>query len=138
MFILLATFLISESIVGVNNVYKKIWNGWDNPRAVTLDKMFEFEINKSVPTLFFHFGYAGESRMANFWQTAFTDPVEPLKGWNYTIDTTGNPQQMCDVNHYYPEVRLVTSDANLSKNLMELCPNEKFTIELENPIFPEN
>lgn len=136
--LILTFYLFSESIVGVNKVHQKILGGWDNPRAVTLDKMFEKEINNKIPTMFFHFGYAGESRMANFWLTAFANPIEPLKGWNYTIDTTGDPMQLCSVNDYYPALTIVTSDYSLEESLAKLCPEEKFIVELEPPLFPSN
>lgn len=129
------TFTISETIVGTNRVWQKIWNGWDNPRAKTINSMLNHEIDNRNPTLFFHHGYAGESMMANFWLTAFANPIDPIKGWNYTIDTTGDPKQMCDVNAYYPLVTIVTSDNRLESELLNLCPEQKFVIKLEPPLY---
>lgn len=126
-------FFASESMVPSNNVWQKIWRGWENPRSSTLSLVLEQEIDRKNPTMFFHYGYAGDAMLANFWLTAFSDPVEPLKGWNYTIDTAGDVQQICDVNAYYPEVTIVTSDSKLEELLTQTCPNEEFTIKLEVP-----
>jgi hypothetical protein len=85
--------------------------------------------------MFFHYGYAGDAMLANFWLNAFIDPAEPLKGWNYTIDTAGDVKQLCDVNAYYPEVNLVTSDSALEGLLNQACPDEKFNIILKPSLF---
>lgn len=127
-------FLYSETIVSTNRVIPKILRGWENPRALVMNKVLEQTIDRKNPTMFFHYGYGGDARMANFWLTAFADPVEPLKGWNYTIDPTGDVNQLCEVNAYYPTVKVVTSDLKLEEMLLEVCPNEKFIIELVPPI----
>lgn len=135
--IFISVFFYSESLVNSNSnkVWQKIWRGWDNPRAKTMNAVFNQNIDFKNPTMFFHFGYAGESMMANFWLNAFADPIDPIKGWNYTIDTTGDVKQLCDVNAYYPTVTVVTSDTMLEQSLIESCKNEKFNIELETPLY---
>ena len=131
-------FFVSESIVNSNSnrVWVKIWRGWDNPRAKTMNAVFEQNIDYKNPTMFFHYGYAGESMMANFWLNSFAEPRDPIKGWNYTIDTTGDPKQLCDVNAYYPVVTVVTSDAKLEESLTNVCPEQIFKVKLESPLYP--
>jgi hypothetical protein len=124
------TFLASESIVVQNNVWSKVLSGWENPRSSIVNKMFEQEIDDKNPTLFFHYGYLGDAKIANFWMNAFMIPVEPIKGWNYTIDTNGDVQQLCDVNAYYPSVNVVTSDLRLGELLESTCPSETFQIRI--------
>ncbi len=123
-------FVASESVVSTNRIWKKIWTGWENPRSSIMNQMLNEKINRSNPTMFFHFGYGGDSRLANFWLTAFADPVDPIKGWNYTIDTTGDPKQLCDVNAYYPQVKVITSDIKLEQDLIRLCGSEEFIVDL--------
>lgn len=131
-------FFVSESIVNSNSnrVWVKIWRGWDNPRAKTMNAVFEQNIDYKNPTMFFHYGYAGESMMANFWLNSFAEPRDPIKGWNYTIDTTGDPKQLCDVNAYYPIVTVVTSDMKLEESLTNDCPEQIFKVKLESPLYP--
>jgi hypothetical protein len=126
-------FTVSELTVTSNKVFQKIWRGWENPRSQTMNKVFEQEVDIKNPTLFFHYGYSGDSKLANFWLTAFTEPADPIKGWNYTIDTSGDVKQICDVNAYYPRVTVVTSDSKLEELLLQTCPNEEFVIKLEAP-----
>lgn len=123
-------FVASESVVSTNRIWKKIWTGWENPRSSIMNQMLNEKINRSNPTMFFHFGYGGDSRLANFWLTAFADPLDPIKGWNYTIDTTGDPKQLCDVNAYYPQVKVITSDIKLEQELIRLCGSEEFIVDL--------
>lgn len=132
--VFVATHFVSESIVSTNKVIPKMLRGWENPRALTMNKVFEQEIDRKNPTMFFHYGYGGDARLANFWLTAFSDPVEPLKGWNYTIDPTGDVKQLCEVNAYYPEVTIVTSDLKLEEQLVSNCPDQVFIIRLVPPI----
>lgn len=129
--ILGSSYLFSEAIVPINQVWQKVESGWQNPRNYIIDSVLSQNIDQKNPTLFFQYGYAGDARLGNFWLTAFADPIEPLKGWNYTIDTTGNPQQLCDVNAYYPSVTVITSSNTLADELNELCPNEPFRIEIK-------
>lgn len=131
-------FFVSESIVNSNSnrVWVKIWRGWDNPRAKTMNAVFKQNIDYKNPTMFFHYGYAGESMMANFWLNSFAEPRDPIKGWNYTIDTTGDPKQLCDVNAYYPVVTVVTSDIKLEDSLATICPEQIFKVKLEPPLYP--
>lgn len=129
------TFGISELSVTSNRVWQKIWAGWENPRSQAIDRMFQYEIDIKTPTLFFHHGYGGDAMLVNFWLTAFTDPIEPIKGWNYSIDTTGDVKQMCDVKYYYPKVRLITSDSMLENDLKSACPKEQFTVVLDTPLY---
>lgn len=129
--ILGSSYLLSESIVPINQVWQKVESGWQNPRNYIIDSVLDQNIDQKNPTLFFQYGYAGDARLGNFWLTAFADPIEPLKGWNYTIDTTGNPQQLCDVNAYYPSVTVITSSNTLADELNELCPDEPFQIEFK-------
>lgn len=130
----ITTFFFSESLVSANRIWQKIWNGWENPRSEMINKMLEMELESENPTLFFHYGYSGDARLVNFWSTAFVSPAEPLRGWNYTIDTSGDPNQLCDVNAYYPTVNVVTSDLTLSSQLQVLCPSEQFKISLQPPL----
>jgi hypothetical protein len=127
---LCSVFLFSESVSTVNRIWQKAWRGWENPQSEIMNKVFEQEIDRKNPTLFFHYGYAGDAMLANFWLTAFTEPLDPIRGWNYTIDTTGDSQQMCDVNAYYPKVTIVTSDSRLEEEFSELCPEEEFNVIL--------
>jgi hypothetical protein len=124
-------FLISESVVSTNKIWQKIWSGWENPRSSILNVALDQEIDYKNPTMFFHYGYGGDATLANFWMNAFANPVEPIKGWNYTIDTLGNPQQLCDVNAYYPTLNVITQDPNLEIELSKICPNENFKIKVE-------
>jgi len=135
--LLSSTYLISELSVNPGNIWPKILNGWDNPRAITIDKVLSTRIEVSNPTLFFHFGYAGESRLANFWLNALTVPQEPIKGWNYTIDPSGDVTPICDLNAYYPKVIIITSDPELESLVKAKCPSTEIRIELNKPIFPE-
>jgi hypothetical protein len=128
-------FFASEAMVPSNNVWLKIWQGWENPRSLTINAVLEQEIDRQNPTMFFHYGYAGDAMLANFWLTAFSEPVEPLKGWNYTIDTSGDVQQICDVNAYYPTVTIVTSDTALESLISETCPIEEFNLILKPSVF---
>jgi hypothetical protein len=127
-------FIISETVVTTNKVWEKIWIGWENPRSLVINEALMQEIDRENPTMFFHYGYAGDSKLANFWLNAFSNPVDPIKGWNYTIDTTGDPRQLCDVNAYYPTVTVVTSDSMLEQDLLQLCPSEIFEVKLQAPI----
>jgi hypothetical protein len=127
-------FTISETVVATNRVWEKIWIGWENPRSLVMNEALKQEIDRENPTMFFHYGYAGDSKLANFWLNAFSNPVDPIKGWNYTIDTTGDPRQLCDVNAYYPTVTVVTSDSMLEQELLQLCPSEIFEVKLQAPI----
>lgn len=132
--VLLLVFVSSESVVPTNRIWEKISSGWENPRSKIVNEVLTEKLDRKNPTMFFHYGYGGDSRLANFWLNAFADPIDPIKGWNYTIDTTGDPQQLCDVNAYYPTVKVVTSDVKLEEDLMRLCGNEKFVIDLRPPI----
>ena len=127
-------FMTSESVVPTNKIWQKVWSGWENPRSLVMNKALAREIDRKNPTMFFHYGYGGDSKLANFWLNGFADPLDPIKGWNYTIDTTGDPKQLCDVNAYYPEVTVVTSDSKLEDDLAKLCGDEVFNIELEAPL----
>jgi hypothetical protein len=131
----ITVFLISEAIVSTNQNWQKIWSGWQNPRSSTINTLLEQNIDRKNPTMFFHYGYAGDAMLANFWLNAFTDPVEPLKGWNYTIDTAGDVKQLCDVNAYYPAVNVVTSDSALESLLSQACPDEEFYVILKPSLF---
>jgi len=124
-------FLFSEMVVPTKNTWNKIFQGWENPRSTIMNEVFATPISNQNPTLFFHYGYAGDARLANFWLTAFADPIEPIKGWNYTINTDGNPQQLCDVNAYYPTVNVITQDSQLGTQLKAICPSEEFIISFE-------
>jgi hypothetical protein len=128
-------FFASEAMVSSNKVWQKIWLGWENPRSSTINTLLEQDIDRKNPTMFFHYGYAGDAMLANFWLTAFSDPVEPLKGWNYTIDTSGDVQQICDVNAYYPALTIVTSDTALERLISETCPLEEFNLILKPSLF---
>ncbi len=99
-----------------------------------MNEVFLQEIDRENPTMFFHYGYGGDAMLANFWLTAFAVPLDPIRGWNYTIDTTGDVQQICDVNAYYPKVTVVTSDMKLEELIMQTCPNEEFIVILKPPI----
>lgn len=131
-----AAYLFTESLVPVNQVWQKVFRGWENPRSEILNTVLAEDIDRKNPTLFFQYGYEGDAMLGNFWLTAFTDPVEPIKGWNYIIKTNGNPKQLCDVNAYYPEVKVITSSKNLKSELSKYCPEEKFNIQIESSINP--
>jgi len=137
LFLVNTTYLISELSVKQGNIWPKILIGWDNPRAITIDKVLSTHIEVTNPTLFFHFGYAGESRLANFWLNALTVPQEPIKGWNYTIDPLGDVAPICDLNAYYPKITIITSDPELESLVNDKCPSTEIRIELNKPIFPE-
>jgi len=133
--VLIFTFIFSELTVNSNRVWQKIWNGWENPRSEAISRAMDQKIDLKNPTLFFHHGYAGDAMLANFWLTAFADPIDPIRGWNYTIDTTGDVNQMCEVNAYYPQVTIVTSDIKLPELLDIACPQEEFQIIFDDPLF---
>ena len=130
---LVATFSLSEAVLNssVNKVLPKIIRGWENPRSSTMELALNQELEVLNPTMFFHYGYAGDARLANFWMNAILSPQDPVRGWNYTIDTAGDPKQLCDVNAYYPKVYVVTSDMKLEDELLKICPKEEFIIKLE-------
>jgi hypothetical protein len=130
-FVTLLIFTLSETLVNTNSTWKRIWDGWQNPRGVTIEKLLEQDLDEYNPTMFFHFGYGGDDQLGNFWLNAFINPVEPIKGWNYTIDTTGDPSQLCGVNYFYPSITVITSDMKLEEKVLEICPNEDFTFKLE-------
>ncbi len=133
--LLLSFYFVSESLVPTKNVWMKVMRGWENPRSEIMDKVLDFEIDFNNPTLFFHHGYHGDSMLGNFWLNAYANPIDPVRGWNYTIDTLGDVAQVCDVNAYYPKVTLITYDNSLAKQLREECPQEEFTIILERSPF---
>jgi hypothetical protein len=130
---LVATFSLSEAVLNssVNKVLPKIIRGWENPRSATMEFALNQKLEVLNPTMFFHYGYAGDAKLANFWMNAFLSPQDPVRGWNYTIDTAGDPKQLCDVNAYYPKIYVVTSDMKLEEELMKICPKEQFIIKLE-------
>jgi hypothetical protein len=128
-------FFLSEAMVSSNKVWQKVWRGWENPRSSTINTLLEQDIDRKNPTMFFHYGYAGDARLANFWLNAFADPVEPLKGWNYTIDPAGDVIQLCAVNEYYPALTVVTSDAELETLINQACPDEEFNVILKPSLF---
>jgi len=132
-FSLLAVILYfgTESLVSTKNVWLKVFRGWENPRSTVMNTVLSYEIDFKNPTLFFRHGYHGDSMLANFWLNAYADPIDPVRGWNYTIDTLGDVQQMCDVNAYYPKVTLITYDSELGDELLRTCPTEEFQIVLE-------
>lgn len=127
-------YLISEAITPSNQVWERVFRGWQNPKSEVIDLVFLQEIDNRNPSLFFRTGYAGDATLGNFWMTGFSEPREPLKGWNYTIDPNGDASQMCEVNAYYPEITLITSDLNLEGELNEQCPAEKFNFIYIQPI----
>ena len=128
----LVFILISESVSPefASRTLPKVIRGWENPRGSILDFALKQNLQLKNPTMFFHYGYAGDAKLANFWMNAFLDPQDPVRGWNYTIDTSGDPKQLCDVNAYYPTVTVVTSDSKLESDLKQICPNEEFEIQL--------
>jgi hypothetical protein len=130
-FTILMIYSLSETLVSTNRIWQKVWSGWQNPRGVTIDKLLEQKLDKYNPTMFFHFGYGGDDQLGNFWLNAFIDPVDPIKGWNYTIDTSGDPSQLCGVNYFYPSMTVITSDMKLEEAVNEICPDEDFTFKLE-------
>jgi hypothetical protein len=123
-------YFLSEAVSPTKGVWITVSQGWENPRSSVVNQMLSTDLDFNVPTLFFHHGYHGDSMLANFWMTAYTNPREPIRGWNYTIDTNGDVQQLCDVNSYYSTVNVVTIDSELQGLLKETCPTEVFTIEL--------
>ena len=123
-------YLLSEIANPSKNVWLKVLKGWENPRSSVIDEVLETDFDSENPTLFFHHGYDGDSRLANFWLTSFLAQQEPIRGWNYTIDTLGDVKQMCDVNAYYNEVNIVTYDEELPALLAEACPTEKFLVTI--------
>lgn len=116
-----------------SKVLPKILRGWENPRASIMDFALNQKLELKNPTMFFHYGYMGDARIANFWMNGFLDPQDPVRGWNYTIDTNGDPKQLCDVNAYYPVVHVITSDIKLEEELNGLCPVEEFEVSLVPP-----
>lgn len=125
-----ALFTFSESSVTVNRALPKILSGWENPRSSIMDIALRQDLDYKNPTMFFHYGYSGDARLANFWMNSFSDPLDPIRGWNYTIDTSGTVNQICDVNAYYPHVKILTSDLKLEELLAKECPQERFYINL--------
>lgn len=115
----------------VGRVVPKILRGWENPRGSIMNFALSQDLDNQNPTMMFHYGYAGDARLANFWMNAFSSPQDPIRGWNYTIDTSGDPKQLCDVNAYYPKVTVITSDSKLEQDLARICPIEEFVIRLE-------
>ena len=130
--IFLVVMLLAESENPTKNALLKAFKGWENPRSSVVDKVLNTEFDSTTPTLFFHHGYDGDSKIANFWLTAYLTQQEPIRGWNYTIDTLGEINQMCEVNSYYTSVNIITYDMELEKSLSEACPNESFKITVEN------
>lgn len=130
--IFLVVMLLAESENPTKNALLKAFKGWENPRSSVVDKVFNTEFDSTTPTLFFHHGYDGDSKLANFWLTAYLTQQEPIRGWNYTIDTVGEINQMCEVNSYYTSVNIITYDMELEQSLSEACPNESFKITVEN------
>ena len=128
----LATFLISEALMPIRNTWVKALKGWENPRSSVVDQVLSSKIDPTVPTMFFHHGYQGDSMLANFWLNAYLDQIEPIRGWNYTIDTNGDVNQLCDVNSYYEKVKVITYDKDLEQDLLEACATEEFEVVLEN------
>lgn len=128
--LLLSIFLTSESIVPANNVWQKIVRGWENPRSEIMNIVLSQKLDFKNPTMFFHYGYAGDAMLGNFWMNAYSDPMDPIRGWNYTIDTAGDPKQLCEVNAYYPQVTVLTQDLELQEQLKSLCENEVFIVKV--------
>lgn len=123
--------LLSEIANPSKNLWVKALKGWENPRSSVVDQVLSTDFNSENPTLFFHHGYDGDSRLANFWLTSFLSQQEPIRGWNYTIDTLGDVKQMCEVNAYYNKVNIVTYDEELPALLFKACPNEEFLVTIE-------
>jgi hypothetical protein len=128
--LILGIFLTSEALVPSNRVWQKIWRGWENPRNSTMNIVLEQKLDYKNPTMFFHYGYAGDGMLGNFWMNAYADPMEPIRGWNYTIDTWGDAKQLCDVNAYYPNLTVLTQDLELENELKSLCGEEKFFVKV--------
>lgn len=132
--IYLTFYLISETITPIKQTWIKVLQGWENPNSQTMNKIFSTSIDYKTPTLLFRYGYNGESMLGNFWLNAYTVPIEPIRGWNYTIDTLGDEKQLCDVSGYYDAVRVITYDINLETELKKLCPEGKFLISVESQV----
>ena len=132
--IYLTFYLISEAITPIKQTWIKVLQGWENPNSQTMNKVFSTSIDYKTPTLLFRYGYNGESMLGNFWLNAYTVPIEPIRGWNYTIDTLGDEKQLCDVSGYYDTVRVITYDFNLETELEKLCPEGKFLISVESQV----
>lgn len=130
--IFLVVMLLAESENPTKNALLKAYKGWENPRSSVVDKVVNTEFDSTNPTLFFHHGYDGDSKLANFWLTAYLTQQEPIRGWNYTIDTLGDVNQMCEVNSYYSSVNIVTYDMELEQSLSKACPSESFKVTVEN------
>jgi hypothetical protein len=126
--------LISEHSNPTKNLWVKALKGWENPRSSVVDRVLSTNFDSKNPTLFFHHGYDGDSRLGNFWFTSFLTQQEPIRGWNYTIDTLGEVSQMCDVNSYYGKVNLITYDAELPNLLFNACPEEEFSIQIDSQL----
>jgi hypothetical protein len=130
--IFLIACLFSEALMPIKNGWVKALKGWENPRSSIVDQVLSSNIDPKVPTMFFHHGYQGDSMLANFWLNAYLDQIEPIRGWNYTIDTTGDVKQLCEVNSYYEKVKVITYDKDLEKQLFEACATEEFEFVVEN------
>lgn len=136
-FMFIALYAVSESVLpySVDKALPKIIRGWENPRSSIMDIALKQDLNNENPTMFFHYGYSGDARLANFWITAFSNPRDPVRGWNYTIDTAGPVKPICEVNAYYPKVTIITSDSKLEQDIHDFCPKEEFIIKLIPPAF---
>jgi hypothetical protein len=126
-----SVYLLSEIASPSKNVWLKVLKGWENPRSAVVDQVLTTDFGSKNPTIFFRHGFDGDSKVGNFWFTAFLTQQEPLRGWNYTIDTNGDVVQMCDVNSYYESVNLITYDFELESALKLACPNETFSVVVE-------
>lgn len=133
--IFIVVFTLSESLVATNRMWQRAILGWQNPSAQMMNKVLSEKIDYKNPTMFFRYGYAGNATLGNFWINSFADPIEPIKGWNYTIDTDGDANQLCELNAYYPTVSIITADPKLGSELSQLCPEETFIIKLEKPVY---
>jgi hypothetical protein len=124
-------FFLAEGLNPTKNAWLKMKRGWENPRNSVVNQVLSTEFDRETATLFFHHGYQGDSMLANFWLTAYLKQQEPLKGWNYTIDTEGDEKQLCDVASYYGKVRVITYDPELENQLKLACPEFDFEVTVE-------
>lgn len=121
-------FFLAESLNPTTNAWLKMMRGWENPRNSVVNEVLSTEFDRETATLFFHHGYQGDSMLANFWLTAYLKQQEPLKGWNYTINTEGDVKQLCDVASYYGKVRVITYDSEIKNQLKQTCPEFDFEV----------
>lgn len=119
--VFLFAFNFVDSMYGGQNIWKKAFDGWSQPNAAVMNTVIEQSQFERNPTILFRYTDPGNEMLGNFWLTLYVEPVDPLRGWLYSVDTQNDVQWLCDLRSFYPEVSVITSDPTLSNSISQTC-----------------